>query len=126
MGGIFSKGSAAPPTPQMAPAPDMSPYLGAMMEMMGVMQESTAALMEQMMSMQMQTPQLPPIPDIQVPEVERDPEIDWTEKQEQLASRMRADYALEADRKGRMETILTSPLLDEEDASVSGSVLAGE
>jgi len=127
MGGIFSKGSSAP-APQMpmtAPeSPDFTPILEAMMGMMEAMSANTMSMMQSMSSMQ--TPQLPPIPEINVPEPERNPEVDWTEKQEQLAKKMQGDYALEADRKGRLETVLTSPLLDEEDAMVDSSVLAGK
>lgn len=128
MGGIFSKGSSAPPMPDysMNQQPDMNAYLGPMMEAMGAMQASSAGLMQQLMQMQMQPPQLPPIPEVNVPEVQRDPEMNWAERHEQLASRMRADYALDTGRRGRLETILTSPLLDDEDAHVTSSVLAGE
>ena len=57
-----------------------------------------------------------PIPTIpESPEVIADPTIDFSEKQKELANKVRADYKDDQSRKRtRSSTILTSPLLDEE------------
>ena len=125
MGSWFGKGggdSAPPPMPTQQPQDNSGEIMAAMMGMMEMMNASSMSMMHQA---QAQPPQLPPMP--QVPEIARQPVVDWTDKQEQLAAKAKADYNVEqARRKGRSETILTSPLLDEDDATVTGSVLAGE
>ena len=123
MGSWFGKGggdSAPPPMPMQQPEDNSGEIMAMMMGMMEAMSASSAAMMHSA-----QPPQLPPMP--QIPEIARDPVIDWTEKQEQLAAKAKADYNIDQTRrKGRSDTILTSPLLDEDDATVTGSVLAGE
>ena len=122
--GMFSKGSSSPP-PQMPPMQDnsgieamMAQFENMMMGAMGSIAQSQQAATEMMM--QIQAPQLP-----QAPVPSRVNDIDWTEKQDQLKSKMKADYNIDqARRKGRTGTVLSSPLLDEEDATTTGSVLA--
>lgn len=53
--------------------------------------------------------------------------VDWTEKNKELAARAKADYGLEkAQKVGRLDTVMTSPLLDDEETSTTKSVLGGE
>lgn len=125
MGNLFSwggkGGSDAPPMPMMpqqqaAHEPDYMTMMAMMMEGMGGMASSFSEAASQ--------PQMPALP--AVPTVFRAPIIDWTEKQGQLNQKMKADYNVDQTRrKNRTDTILTSPLLDEEDATTTGSVLSG-
>jgi len=63
----------------------------------------------------------------QLPEISKAADVDWAEKQQQLQKKMQAAFNLdEARRKGRMDTILSSPLLDDEDAKTTDSLLKGE
>lgn len=122
MGSWFGKGGgdSAPPPMPMQPQDNSGETMAMMMGMMEAMSANSMAMMHQA-----QAPQLPPMP--QIPEIAREPVIDWTEKQAQLAAKAKADYNIDQTRrKGRSDTILTSPLLDEDDATVTGSVLAGE
>jgi len=90
----------------VAPPPVVDPGPGVDMTMM-------MGLFQQMMANQSAQMAPPAIPD--APEVTADPVIDWTEKQKELANKVRADYEDDASRKrGRASTILTSPLLDEQ------------
>ena len=122
-----------------APMPQLPDYSGQMMGMMGMMQEMMGGVMEGMMGQmggmmeqatkQQETmmAQMSANMDMSMPEVYRNPIIDWTEQQDQLAQKSKADYHLEQlRRKGRGDTILTSPLLDDEDVDVTGSILTGE
>ena len=65
----------------------------------------------------------PPI----LPNVYREPEVDWTKRHDELRNKARADYgADQAGNKGVTDTIHTSPFLDEEDPEVTGeSILTG-
>lgn len=100
----------------------------ALLAMMSQQAQIIPAMMTGMMgsmsqmisSMEQQTPIMPT--------VYRAPEVDWSSQQEQLAAKMKADYNVdEARRRTRTDTILTSPLMDEEDANVWGSsILTGE
>ena len=137
MGSLFGKGggSAAPP-----PMPDYSAMItqqmtmfqemmGGMMEMMMGMMASMPDMGEYMDSMlEQQLLEMPEMPSLlDMPQASRDPEIDWGEKQDQLSMKQRADYNREEMlRKGRTDTIHTSPLLDEEYANVSGSIIASK
>lgn len=137
--GIFGKGGggAAPP-PVTMPQMDTSGIEAYIMQMDSMMTGMMGSLMESQMMQQeamMQNAQqqqesmlmqmnasLPGLPD-----AVRDPLIDFSEQQERINNKARADYNLDqARRKGRQDTILTSPLLDDEDANITGSVLAGE
>jgi hypothetical protein len=107
--GSGSSGSSTMPAPQNN---DNSMLLMAMMaKMMGGMMES------------MQQPQPPP--SIQMPEVRKVEDIDWSEKQAQLASKAKADYMTEQrKRKGVMDTVHTSPLLDDEEPTVTQNLIS--
>ena len=134
--GIFGKGGGGDSTPPPMPqAPDMSGQMMAMNEMMmsvmNGMMNSTASMMEHM-GAQAQAQQESMMASLEMnmpglPDVYRDPTIDWTEAQGQLNQKAKADFhADQMRRKGRTDTILTSPLLDDEEANVTGSILTGE
>ena len=104
-------GSSGPPPPPVVapPAPGLDPQM--MMMLMSIMGGMSA-------------PEPPSQPII--PEVFREPETDWTEKNKQLAAKVKADYRSDqAKKKGRADTVHTSPILDEEEATVGGSILTG-
>ncbi len=84
------------------------------------------ALMPALMEASQGAPGLPELP--AMPDVYKGGDIDWSTKSKQLASKMKADYQVKgARRKGRTDTILTSPLLDEEEAQTQqGSILTGQ
>jgi len=112
MGGK-SSGRATPP-PAM---PDTSAKDAQLVKFMQQMLSSQAALASQ-------TPAPPPIPD--TPKVERNPITDWATKNAELLAKSRADYRVgQARRKGRKETVLTSPLLDGETTDTTQSLLVG-
>jgi hypothetical protein len=127
MGNLFSWGgkgggdSAPPPVYQAPPAQDNSMMIAEMMMgMMESMASSSAAQVEALSNQMPQVPAMPTIPTVAKPLI-----IDWTEKQEQLAAKAKADYNVEqAQRKGAAQTVLSSPLGDEDDVFVSGSILA--
>ena len=110
MGGIFGGKGSAPAPPPVAEPP----------------RQEMNELMMQMMSMMGHIGGPPPAPEVPlVPSIIREPETDWTEKSKELAAKAKADYSAEAaNKKGRMATILTSPLLDDE-ATTTGSLLGG-
>ena len=93
--------------------------------------ELEAMMMAQMMQSMQQMAGIAAIPAPQpmpaLPDIYQSPEVDWSERQEQLAQQMRADFGIDAARRhGRGKTVLSSPLLDEESADVTQSVLAGD
>lgn len=100
----------------------------ALLAMMAQQAQIVPAMMSGMMSSMSQVMSQMNNDPIIPPTVYRAPEVDWSEQQEQLAAKVRADYNVEeARRRTRSDTILTSPLLDEEDANVWGSsILTGE
>ena len=112
MGGLFSKGgdNTPPPPVEVPPKPGLDPQMMMMFaSMMGGMNAPT-----------------PPDQPI-IPQVNREPEIDWTEKNKTLAAKLKADYKSDqATKKGRRKTVHTSPLLDGEETTVGGSILTGE
>ena len=65
----------------------------------------------------------PPI----LPEVYREPEVDWTDRKKQLSKKAKADYLDDQiGKKGVTDTVHTSPLLDEGDVDTTGSsILTG-
>ena len=116
MGG---KGSDAAAPAVVMPEQDNSQNEMLLAQMAGMMSQ-----MSQMSQIQAQSamPEIPAIPTVDTPA-----EIDWVEKQEKLASKMKAEEALDsARRKGRADTIHTSYLDDEEDTSIATSILAGK
>jgi hypothetical protein len=71
-----------------------------------------------------QMPQAPPV--LEMPDIVQPLEIDWTEKNSQLANKARADFhSSQASKKGRLDTVLTSPLADDDDVDVTQSLLTG-
>ena len=126
MGNLFSwggkgGGDAAPP-PMMPMQDNSADMMAVMLEVMGGMGEFMASSMESTSNM-MANLQMPEMPATPLPA--RVGDIDWTEKQKNLAAKMKADYGVDQGRKKtRTGTVLTSPLLDEEDATTTGSVLA--
>ena len=74
-----------------------------------------------MLSQQMQENMTP------IPEPVKAPDIDWSEKMQQLQSKSKADFALDAARKkGISNSTYTSPLLDDEEADTTHvSLVAG-
>lgn len=103
------------PPANAAGTPSVDPNAG--MEFMSQMMQMLMQAMGMMM-----TPQTPQMP--QVPEVIKQPDVDWTEKQKQLSQKMKATFGLDvARRKGRLDTIHTSPLLDTEEAATTESIL---
>lgn len=53
-------------------------------------------------------------------------DIDWAAKSDELKKKMAADFVTQqALKKSRMSTIITSPLLDEEEPMTSASILSG-
>lgn len=106
MGGKNDK----PYTGQIAPPEMPEQDIGALMQ---------AMLMMTSMAAPPPTPELPP-----TPQVYKAPEIDWTEKNKQLAAKAKAEFGVDkARRKGRSDTILTSPLLDDEETTTTSSLL---
>ena len=97
---------------------------GEMMQMMQAMMGSMMGSMESMNQMymsNMQPPELPPFPSI--PSM---PDIDWADQNQKLNEKARADYKNERARKfGRLDTILTSPLLEDEEPELTKSLLTG-
>ena len=105
--------SDAPTPPAYTPMPDTSAQDAMMQQFM----MQLTGLQGQMANMQ--TPQLP-----QMPEIEREPLVNWAEKNKELLNKAKGDYGVDiARRKGRSDTILTSPLLDEEDATTTTSII---
>jgi hypothetical protein len=76
-----------------------------------LMQQQQAASQNQLMMSQNRPPE-----SLQMPTVQKTQDVDWTEKQAQLASKMKAEYSLAQNkRKTVTDTIHTSPLLDDEE-----------
>lgn len=63
---------------------------------------------------------------LEMPEIVTATEVDWTEQNSQLSAKAKADYQSDlASKKGRLDTVLTSPLLDDDETGVSQSLLTG-
>jgi len=90
-----------------------------MIAMMGhMMSQQNNIFAQQMSDSQFQMPK--------VPEVQKTDSIDWKKENDRLKNMMSAEYNLDrARRKGRMDTIHTSPLLDEDEAETTRSLLKG-
>lgn len=105
MGGKGSKSSAPAPMQQQQD------------DNMGMYQ---AMLMTMMMN---QANQQPP-PMIQMPEVQKTQRIDYTEKQDQLSQKAKADYMAEQNKRKRfVDMTHTSYLLDDEEPTTTQTVL---
>ena len=94
-------------------------FQGMMGMMSGMMEGFTGQLTA--LSQQMQENMTP------IPEPVKAPDIDWSEKMQQLQSKSKADFALDAARKkGISNSTYTSPLLDDEEAdTMHVSLVAG-
>ena len=94
-------------------------FQGMMGMMSGMMEGFTGQLTA--LSQQMQENMTP------IPEPVKAPDIDWSEKMQQLQSKAKADFALDAARrKGISNSTYTSPLLDDEEADTTHvSLVAG-
>jgi len=115
--GTSGKGAQPSPPPVMGPEQDSSELMLMQMQMMqqAMAQSAMAAAA---------IPQAPPM--AQVPEIYTSPTVDWSDKIKQISSRMKGEDAIEnARRIGRAQTILSSPLLDEEEAVTTDSLLEG-
>lgn len=105
MGG---KNTPEAPPPVEPAGMDMTMMMQMMQGMMGMMGEMSA-------------PEMPTIPE--APEVVKEKEVDWKERNAQMLAKSKADYTEDEKRKkGRGDTILTSPLLDEALAKPSSLV----
>lgn len=123
MGGKGKSQSWTPPaeTPQY----DASAIAGAMEGMMGMMGGMMESYSQQISTMQ--ESMLSQMENMGTPEVVAPPPIDWTEKQQQLAAKVKADYSLDQTRrKGIADSIHTSPLLDDEDAETTNVSLVAQ
>lgn len=122
LGGMFGGKGGDETQPPPVDTSAASASMNGMAEMMAGMMSSMQATNAQ--NAMYEEPTMPET--LTEPVLERTADIDWTEKQSQLNQKMKADYNVdEARRKGRGDTVLTSPLLDEEEANVSGSILSG-
>lgn len=122
MGGKGGGGSSFTPPPQDDGVDQemLAQMFQGMMGMMGGMMEGFTGQLTAL-SQQMQQSM------IAMPEVQKAPDIDWSEKMQQLQAKSKADFALEAARKkGISNSTYTSPLLDDEDADTTHvSLVAG-
>lgn len=110
----MGKSSKSAPTPQIQQDSGMNTEL-----MMGLVEAMS------MMAMKSEPPAAAAQP--QVPQIQRLPEVDYTEKMAQLANKARAGFTTDsAKKKGAGNTSFTSPLLDEEDPVTTGSLLVGD
>lgn len=110
----------------MGKAAPEEPPIPIQTENEGQLQDDMAAqMMEAMMMMAMMgSPAVPAVP--AAPPIDRVPDIDWSEKQKRIASKMKADYHVsQLQRHGRAQTIHTSPLLDTQEAETTEQTLIG-
>ena len=121
MGGK-SQGYQSPPQITGAAAPDNTM---AMMTMMNEMMNSTMGMLAQGLMMQPDI-NIPAFPDIPVPQILSMPLMDWDmEFLKAETEAMNEEYLAGVGRKGVTDTILTSPLLEEEAAQTTQSLLGG-
>ena len=122
MGGKDGGGSSFTPPPQNDGMDQemLAQLFQGMMGMMGGMMEGFTGQLTAL-SQQMQQSMTA------MPEVQKAPDIDWSEKMQQLQSKSKADFALDAARKkGISNSTYTSPLLDDEEADTTHvSLVAG-
>ncbi len=96
----------------------------AMMAMMQAMQSQQSGVETPHMP---EAPHMPAAPEpLKLPEIQKPLEIDWTEQNDQLSAKARADFHNDqTSKKGRLDTVLTSPLLDDDEVDVTQSLLKG-
>ena len=115
-----SKSSSQPAPPPVAPPADTTSSIEPFMQMMAMMSQQTAAAMSQASA----PPELPPMPSVNQNKVST---VDWTEALDKLSRKAAADYKEEQKKShGRKDTVHTSPLLDDEEADTTDSILAGK
>jgi len=111
-GGGKDGGSTTAPPPVDTSGTDDS------MQMMQMM----LAMMESMAASAGAAPAMPVMPD--APAVDTTPSIDWGEKMDSLRAKTTAEYSISQDkRKGRTDTIHTSPLLDTEEDEAAPTLI---
>lgn len=99
-------------------ASSLEPIMGMFGELMGQQSAALEALSRQ----SQQTALLASMPE--VPDVYTSPEIDWTEASKTLANKTAGQEDILAKQKrGRMSTVLTSPLGDEDEVDTTQSLL---
>jgi len=97
-------GSSSPPPIIIPPAPDISSEMAPMLEAMQAQMAAIAA-------MAAQPPPLPPMP-----QPTQIPSIDWDRKKQDILDQQRIKEQEDARRRmGVSKTILSSPLIDDED-----------
>lgn len=101
---------------KQASPPDVKPVDNtALLEQINQMEQTIATLEANRTAQPSPSPMLMPMPKINTT-----PKVDWKERQEQLAAKMKADYVDEESRKhGRRSTISTSFLADEEEPNTT-------
>ena len=118
MGGKNSQQAPPPAYDNSANEAMMAQVSQIMMAMMASQQAQSNQMMRVMQQAQAQQD----VP--MLPEIITEPEVDWTEKTQELRNKMKAEYTLDKARRiGREDTVLTSPFLDDEEADVTGSLL---
>lgn len=111
MGGKGDSGSTSVPLASSDETDDSMEMMVMMMQMMESMTNSIGDAPE--------TPYL-----ASSPTVETTPTINWGEKMDELKAKTKADWNADQDkRKGRMDTIHTSPLLEEEEDATAPTIL---
>jgi hypothetical protein len=102
------------PSPPPSGMEEQSSGMEDMMMMMAMMQMLSSGTE----NVAQQMPQAPT--PLQVPDLTRTEDIDWTEKMEQLTSQASAGYTLgQAKKHGVLDTVHTSPLLDDEEINTT-------
>jgi len=99
-----------------SPPPVVIPSEVNYAEQMAPMMEMMQAQMGAIMAMAAQQPEMPPMPEVALTQI---PQVDWDKKRREELDRQRT---LETDkakrRKGISSTVLTSPLLEEEEVDL--------
>ncbi len=113
MGG--GKGGNNTPPPQQVDTSAQQTMLAQQMASLAALQQQSQMLAQQQAASLTQFPEIPP-----APEPIKSPVADWAKRREELAQKVKADYNLSKKRKkGRQDTIATSPLLDDQDATTT-------
>lgn len=110
----FGKGSVSSPPAYQSPEPyDYS----AQIEMMNTQMANQRAMMDEMLEMQSyEAPEFPG--------QNTSTKVDWQEKLSDLQKKTKVEYGAATPKKGRTSTILTSSLLDDEDAETTSAALS--
>lgn len=103
-----------------------TPQLPVMPQQDNSMMES---MMQMMMAMMNNIPrEMPEAPKVEPPpDIKKVEPIDWSEAQQSLAEKVRADYSSDQDKKyGIEDTTYTSPLLDDEETTTQNVILGSK